>query len=286
MDAAAADDEHEWEKVWARGEDEITEQVRPYVVALADGIEPLGSGLLVRQRGRHYVFTVGHVVEECRRPLANGSLRLWARTSRGDFSLRDTTTLLGRYRPDAEPYQDGGVLVLDPRDAPGITAWSNNIWYVLPDIVSYREVGLPMAERNRIYFATGIAPRAPEGKRAVGPHEVAYSYVAVNFKRHPDRFHRGVFKFMKGPQWYPSLRRSAEGMTTRFDPNVDVMSSFPLSGMSGAPLWTFEIARDHEKTSLGLLLLGAHSASGDDSLIAVPSSQHFDLLRDHGLLYE
>lgn len=277
-------DEYDWERLFDRYCDELTELVRPSVVVIGSGSEPIGSGLLVRHQSDTFVFTVGHVIDDCRRALGMGTLWLsFYGASRG-MPLPPETLLLGKYRPDGDPYEDAGIMALDSHVASAVRAWTNGVPWVLADLsMEFAGEALSLSETRRVYFTSGIAPFSPHGQtRNAEEKTIAYNYQIICSIRHEETVCRGAMKFEKDEQWYPILKVAEDGAAVR---PGGVAAPFRLSGLSGAPIWTFDRAASITpgKTAVEVRLAGFHSAHNEDAAIGVVWSQHVELLHANGL---
>ena len=261
----------EWEERFVSIADQMTEAARLHVVALGEaGVNLIGSGLLVRHRDRYFIFTAGHVVTDCREPLLKNTLELIARLDRGRIVLDAQTQLLSEDSRHPERYRDAGILCLTPQDAAKITGWTNNTWYVLPDELSYTELFMARPADGRIYFVTGFTPYAPNAvSRDEERKRLSYTFLTYAMRRSVRRTIEGVFSFAVETDQWTYVREDDHGQQSVLE-----SPQHRLSGLSGAPLWTF----DFLGTQNAVWQVGFHSASSEEALIAVPASQHIDLL--------
>lgn len=247
------DESSRWHREFVTRYHEMAEEVRPLVVGVADVRgKLLGSGILARHGTSHFLITAGHVVRDVHSTLARDELALVTMVKKGAIRLPPRTKTVSEYEPNADDYQDAGLMRLEPETVSAISAWSNHRWFPIPagpvpDELHIDEVG-------RVFFVTGFPAQFAKNEVLPREQKLVASYCCIGMHRHPTLKRSGAIAFAVPPEDMFDL-----------DAGSRLKDGLNLAGLSGAPLWTFDIS----ETESRLRFIGVHSASNADTALAV-----------------
>ena len=200
--------------------------------------------------------------------LANITLGFVSRLCRGRITFDAQTQLLAEDPRSLDHYVDAGIICLTPQDAAKVTGWTNNTWYVLPDELTYEELFLNRPVDGRVYFVTGFCPHAPNAFfRNEQRKQISYTFLTYAMCRSEQQSVQGVFSFAVESETWTFVRTDEEGQQTTI-----AQPQHRLSGLSGAPVWTFDFLGQLERdlaSSISLCL----QREGIDRSLGEPAHQ-------------